>query len=166
MYNLELLNRQAIMKTLILGTTSNHLIGDKQLPLRLIQELRKIDLGDKVVLSDEMISKKDMPAVFKFYDRIIILSTSYSDTDEGDVRLINLKYKSDYGAALGASSSTTEGEGDADYPYEKMGMPEVFLFIISIDPAKEIEAGLSKELESKLPNILDRVVKFVQRGDA
>ncbi len=97
---------------------------------------------------------------FEEYPRLILIDASLDDRPAGTIRLIKPRFSADFPRAM---STHDIGLKDLIEGLAILGkLPEIYLFVVSIDMVQAQSLDLSPEVEVALPGLKDQVLNLVQ----
>ncbi|MDH4127452.1 MAG: hydrogenase maturation protease [Spirochaetota bacterium] len=144
---------------LILGI-GNLLMGDEGVGVHVIRYLEDISLEKDVELIDGGTAGFNLLGPMQKAEKIIIIDATIDSSKPGTIKRLKPKYAHDYPTGLSAHDIGLKDLIDSFYLLDNDN-PNITLFTISIAPLKEFSVDLSIEIQSVIPEIVDRVLKEI-----
>ena len=147
-------------RLLILGL-GNLLMGDEGLGVHFAQRLeQRNDLPAGVDILEGGTSGFLLTEYFVGYPTMILVDATMDERPAGTIRLIHPRFSSDFPKSL---STHDIGLKDLLDGLTLLGrMPEIHLFVVSIQDLANMEIGLSPEVEAVLPELERQVLELAQ----
>lgn len=147
-------------RLLILGL-GNLLMGDEGLGVHLAHRLEQCaDLPTGVHVLEGGTAGFLLTEYFMGYPVIILIDATMDDRPAGTIRLLIPRFSSDFPKSL---STHDIGLKDLLDGLTLLGrMPEIYLFVVSIQDLANMEIGLSPEVEAVLPELERQVLELAQ----
>ncbi len=147
--------------TLILGI-GNYLMKDEGIGVHFIDYLEKHPLDMPVDLLDGGTGGFHLLEYFENYSRVIIVDATLDHHQAGTIQCIKPKYAADFPKAM---STHDIGLKDLVGALQLLGrMPEIILYIVSINSIQEQGTELNPEIENVLPELRNRMVAQLQQS--
>lgn len=142
------------MKTLILGI-GNVLLGDEGIGVHCIKYLEKQKLPTNVHLLDGGTGGFHLLEYFQKYSRIIMIDATMDGNPPGTIKIISPKFSNEFPNVL---SSHDIGLKDLLETATLLGtFPQIILITVSISEIQSMNLSLSKEVESAIPSIIEKI---------
>lgn len=149
-------------KILIMGI-GNLLMGDEGVGVHAIQWLEKEQLPEYVHLLDGGTGGFHLLEYFEKYDRVIMIDATLDGRNPGTIRLIKPKFASDFPPAM---STHDIGLKDLICALQLLGkMPEIDLFVVSIESIQQQGIYLTDEVESAMPGLVKLVLEKAEMAE-
>jgi hydrogenase maturation protease len=141
-------------KVLILGI-GNYLMGDEGIGVHIAERLEKEKLPLEVDVLDGGTGGFHLLEYFELYPNVILIDATLDSNPPGTIRLIKPKFAKDFPQAM---STHDIGLKDMVSALQIMGtIPEIDLFVVSIESIQQQGITLTPEVESVVPLIMDKV---------
>lgn len=146
-------------KLLILGV-GNYLMGDEGVGVHAANRLMEEDMPG-VDIVDGGTGGFHLLGHFENYDTIILVDATLDDNPNGTIRLIRPRYAADFPKAM---STHDIGLKDMVSALQLMGkMPEIHLFVVSIESLQQQGITLTAEIENAMPLLVSKIKDFAGR---
>ena len=147
--------------TLILGI-GNYLMKDEGVGVHFINYLENYPLPGPVDLLERGTGGFHLLDYFEKYRSIIIIDATLDQQKAGTIRCIKPKYAADFPKAM---STHDIGLKDLVGALQILGkMPEIILYIVSIDSIQEQGTELNPEIIEKLPELRKQIIALISEG--
>lgn len=147
------------MKTLILGI-GNVLLGDEGIGVHCIKYLEKQKLPTNVHLLDGGTGGFHLLEYFQKYSRIIMIDATMDGNPPGTIKIISPKFSNEFPNVL---SSHDIGLKDLLETATLLGtFPQIILITVSISEIQTMNLSLSKEVESAIPSIIEKINELLK----
>jgi hydrogenase maturation protease len=147
--------------TLILGI-GNFLMGDEGIGVHIANLLQREELPDGVDVLDGGTGGFYLLEYFEIYDHVILVDATLDGNAPGTVRLIKPRYASDFPPAMSTHDIGLKDLVSALQVLDKM--PEIDLFVVSIESVRQQGIELTSKIESIVPTLI-RAIKCLIRGN-
>ena len=146
-----------LSSVLILGI-GNYLMGDEGVGVHFINQLQKEIEPGLADLLDGGTAGFQLMEYLESYPHIIMIDATLDGKPAGTIQLIKPKFSKDFPSAM----STHEiGLKDLVEGMALLGkLPNIHLFIVSIEKIQPLSTELSPEIEAALAELKSRVVKL------
>lgn len=142
-------------KILVLGV-GNYLMGDEGVGVHLITELQKTSLPEYVDILDGGTGGFHLLEYFETYPKLILIDATLDGHPPGTIRMIKPKFASDFPNAM---SSHDVGLRDLVNSLQLLGkMPEIYLFVVSIDSLQQQGIELTPTIKAVLPILKEKIL--------
>lgn len=142
-------------KELLIMGIGNWLMGDEGIGVHAIQQLENTILPYPVDLLDGGTGGFHLLEYFEMYKKVILVDATLGDHPVGTIRLIKPKFAADFPMAM---STHDIGLKDMVSALQLMGtMPEIHLFVVSIESLQQQGIELTQEIQNVLPELLNRI---------
>ena len=140
---------------LILGI-GNYLMGDEGLGVHVVQQLEKEDLKLVADVVDGGTAGFQLMEYLESYPHIILIDATLDGQPAGTIKKIKPRFSSDFPSAM----STHEiGLKDLVEGLVLLGkLPNIDLFVMSIEKIQPLTTSLSPEIEVALPTLKNEVL--------
>jgi hydrogenase maturation protease len=147
-------------RLLLLGL-GNLLMGDEGVGVHLAQRLEKrTDLPPGVDVQEGGTAGFQLTEYFTGYPVIILIDATLDEHPPGTIRLLKPRFSSEFPKAL---STHDIGLKDLLDGLTLLGkMPEIHLFVMSVNTLQPMHIGLSPEVEAALPELERQVVELAR----
>lgn len=147
------------METLILGI-GNVLLGDEGIGVHCIKYLEKQKLPTNVHLLDGGTGGFHLLEYFQKYSRIIMIDATMDGNPPGTIKIISPKFSNEFPNVL---SSHDIGLKDLLETATLLGtFPQIILITVSISEIQTMNLSLSKEVESAIPSIIEKINELLK----
>ncbi len=147
-------------KILILGV-GNYLMGDEGVGVHLINEMQNTILPEGVDLLDGGTGGFHLLEYFETYPKLILIDATLDGQQPGTIRQLTPKFASDFPNAM---SSHDIGLRDLVASLQLLGkMPEIHLFIVSIQSIQQQSIELSGPIRYIIPELIEKITDKVRR---
>lgn len=145
---------------LILGI-GNYLMGDEGLGVHVVQQLAKEDLQHDADIVDGGTAGFQLMEYLESYPHIILIDATLDGKPAGTIKKIKPRFSSDFPSAM----STHEiGLKDLVEGLVLLGkLPNIDLFVMSIEKIQPLTTSLSPEIEGALPILKNEVVMLAKK---
>lgn len=145
-------------KTLILGI-GNYLMGDEGIGVHVANKLSHEILPENVSVLDGGTGGFHLLEYFEIYEHVILVDATLDGNTPGTIRLIKPKFAKDFPPAM---STHDIGLKDMVCALQLMGkMPEIDLFVVSIESIQQQGIDLTPEVERIVPVIIEEIRKLL-----
>ena len=145
-------------KTLILGI-GNYLMGDEGIGVHVANKLSHEILPENVSVLDGGTGGFHLLEYFEIYEHVILVDATLDGNTPGTIRLIKPKFAKDFPPAM---STHDIGLKDMVCALQLMGkMPEIDLFVVSIESIQQQGIDLTPEVERIVPVIIKEIRKLL-----
>jgi len=145
---------------LILGI-GNYLMGDEGIGVHLAEQLTKEELPPNVSVLDGGTGGFHLLEYFEKHDIVILADATLDGNIPGTIRLIKPKFARDFPQAM---STHDIGLKDMVSALQLLGtMPEIHLFVVSIESIQQQGIELTDEVRKILPQLKNQIRELVQR---
>jgi len=147
--------------TLILGI-GNYLMKDEGVGVHFINYLENHPVTGPVDLLDGGTGGFHLLEYFENYRRIILIDATLDQQKAGTIQCIKPKYAADFPKAM---STHDIGLKDLVGALQILGkMPEIILYIVSIDSIQEQGTVLNPEISEILPQLRKQIMTLIGAG--
>lgn len=147
------------MEILILGI-GNVLLGDEGIGVHCIKYLEKQKLPTNVHLLDGGTGGFHLLEYFQKYSRIIMIDATMDGNPPGTIKIISPKFSNEFPNVL---SSHDIGLKDLLETATLLGtFPQIILITVSISEIQTMNLSLSKEVESAIPSIIEKINELLK----
>ncbi|MDH5365956.1 MAG: hydrogenase maturation protease [Cyclobacteriaceae bacterium] len=144
-------------ETLVMGV-GNFLMGDEGIGVHIAQAMEKMKLPPYLNALDGGTGGFFLMGYFDEYSHVIFVDATMDGQPAGTVTLTEPKFASDFPSAL---SVHDVGLKDMIETLYFMGdVPKMYLITISIKEMIPMYVGLSPEVESSIPEVIDKILKL------
>ncbi|MBP1650746.1 MAG: hybD [Bacteroidetes bacterium] len=141
-------------KTLLLGV-GNYLMGDEGLGVHVAQRLEISQDIPGIDVIDGGTGGFHLLEYFELYERVILVDATLDGLKPGTIRCIQPKYASDFPPEISAHDI---GLKDLVSALQLLGtMPELYLFVVSIESIQQQGMELTEEIEGCIPLLLEEI---------
>ncbi len=141
-------------KTLVLGI-GNYLMGDEGIGVHIANRLMNECLPTGVDVLDGGTGGFHLLEYFESYDHLVIVDATLDGRTPGSIRLIKPRFVADFPPAM---STHDIGLKDMVCAVQVLGkMPEIDLFVVSIETIQQQGIELTPEIEKVVPEIIERI---------
>ncbi|MBX2961234.1 MAG: hydrogenase maturation protease [Cyclobacteriaceae bacterium] len=98
------------------------------------------------------------------YPRVILIDATLDNKPAGTIQLILLKFASDFPKAM---STHETGLKDLVESLTLLGrLPEVYLFVVSVETIQPLSVELSPEVKSALPELKKKILELCKKVES
>ncbi|WPQ65999.1 hydrogenase maturation protease [Chitinophaga sancti] len=145
-------------KTLLLGV-GNYLMGDEGIGVHVAQRLEISQDIPGIDVIDGGTGGFHLLEYFEQYERVILVDATLDGLKPGTIRCIQPKYASDFPPEISAHDI---GLKDLVSALQLLGkMPELYLFVVSIESIQQQGMELTEEIEGCIPLLLEEIRSVV-----
>ena len=145
-------------KILILGI-GNYLMGDEGIGVHIAEKMIHEDLPKGVDVLDGGTGGFHLLEYFEQYPNVILIDATLDENPPGTIRLIKPKFAKDFPQAM---STHDIGLKDMVSALQLLGtMPNINLFVVSIESIQQQGIELTAEIEAVTPLIIDQVKELM-----
>jgi len=145
-------------KILILGI-GNYLMGDEGIGVHVANKLSHEILPENVSVLDGGTGGFHLLEYFEIYEHVILVDATLDGNTPGTIRLIKPKFAKDFPPAM---STHDIGLKDMVCALQLMGkMPEIDLFVVSIESIQQQGIELTPEVEKIIPVVIEEIRKLL-----
>ncbi|NOX38750.1 MAG: hydrogenase maturation protease [Calditrichaeota bacterium] len=148
-------------KTLVLGI-GNILMGDEGIGVHAVQYLERHHARPDVDYLDGGTGGFHLMEYFQSYDHVILIDATLDNQPAGTIQVLHPRFSSDYPPTLTAHDIGLKDMLDAIHLLQQQ--PRITLVAISIPSLGALSTELSPELQQKLPEIADTVLRIVSES--
>jgi hydrogenase maturation protease len=147
-----------LKKTLILGI-GNYLMGDEGVGVHVANRIMYEKLPGNVSVLDGGTGGFHLLEYFERYDHVILIDAALDGKTPGTIRLIKPKFAKDFPQAM---STHDIGLKDMVGALQLLGkMPEIDLFVVSIETLQQQGIELTCEVEKVVPEVIEEIKKLL-----
>ena len=147
-------------KILILGI-GNYLMGDEGIGVHIAEKMIHEDLPKGVDVLDGGTGGFHLLEYFEQYPNVILIDATLDENPPGTIRLIKPKFAKDFPQAM---STHDIGLKDMVSALQLLGtMPNINLFVVSIESIQQQGIELTAEIEAVTPLIIDQVKELMYK---
>lgn len=144
-------------EVLILGI-GNMLMGDEGVGVHLAQRLEEMEWPPGVAVLDGGTGGFHLMEYFERYPRMIMVDATLDQRPPGTIRLIRPRFAPDFPRAMSTHDIGLKDLVEGLSILERL--PDIHLFTVSIARIQPMHIGLSPEIETVMPDLLERVRKL------
>ncbi|BAU53512.1 hydrogenase maturation protease [Mucilaginibacter gotjawali] len=148
--------------TLILGI-GNYLMGDEGIGVHVARVLEEEELPDGVDVLDGGTGGFYLLEYFELYKHVILVDATLDGNAPGTIRLIKPRFAADFPPAM---STHDIGLKDLVSALQVLGkMPEIDLFVVSIESVQQQGIELTAKIASVVPDIIKEIKCLLHLND-
>ncbi|MDR3693886.1 hydrogenase maturation protease [Mucilaginibacter sp.] len=148
--------------TLILGI-GNYLMGDEGIGVHIASLLEKETLPAGVDVLDGGTGGFYLLEYFEIYQHVILVDATLDGNAPGTIRLIKPRFAADFPPAM---STHDIGLKDLVSALQVLGkMPEIDLFVVSIESVQQQGIELTAKIASVVPDIINGIKRLLHLND-
>ena len=157
----DAINTDARKKALFLGI-GNYLMGDEGVGVFVAQQLDKMSLPEGVDVADGGTGGFHLMGLMEEYPLIIMVDATLDGRPAGTIRQIRPRFSSDFPRAM---STHDVGLRDLVEAMSIRGtLPEIVLFVVSVEELQPMEIGLSPEVERAAETLIKEVNELLTKS--
>lgn len=145
-------------KTLLLGV-GNYLMGDEGIGVHVAQRLETSQEMPEMDVVDGGTGGFHLLEYFEQYERVILVDATLDGGKPGTIRCIQPKYASDFPPEISAHDIGLKDLVSALQLLDRM--PELYLFVVSIESIQQQGMELTKEIAECIPLLLAEIRRVV-----
>ncbi|MFN8244663.1 MAG: hydrogenase maturation protease [Ferruginibacter sp.] len=147
-------------KILVMGV-GNYLMGDEGIGVHVAERLQEAGVPEGVTVVDGGTGGFHLLEYFESYPQIILIDATLDDNPNGTIRLIKPRFAADFPKAM---STHDIGLKDMVSALQLLGkMPEIHLFVVSIESLQQQGITLTPEVEKTIPDLLTRIQGLIKK---
>lgn len=144
---------------LVLGV-GNLLLKDEGVGIHVIRALEKEELPPNVSLMDGGTGGLHLISWIQDYNRIIMVDATLDHNPPGTIRLIRLRYATDFPPLMSAHEVGLRDMIEAMILTEKL--PDIQLIVVSAEDISEVGMELTPAVEAAVPEVVEMVKQIIQ----
>ncbi len=145
---------------LILGI-GNYLMGDEGIGVHVAEAMLKRPLPAHVDVLDGGTGGFHLLEYFELYKTVILVDATLGDYPVGTIRLIKPRFAHDFPMAM---STHDIGLKDMVGALQLLGtMPEIHLFVVSIESLQQQGIELTKEIANVVPQLIQEIEDLIEK---
>ncbi|HJV20998.1 MAG TPA: HyaD/HybD family hydrogenase maturation endopeptidase [Sediminibacterium sp.] len=150
--------------TLVLGI-GNYLMGDEGIGVHIANRLEKSKLlPEGVSVLDGGTGGFHLLEYFEQHDHIILIDATLDNHATGTIRRIKPRFATDFPPAM---STHDIGLKDLVSALQILGkMPEIDLFVVSIETIQQQGIELTPEIEAVVPEVIEEILTLLAQKEA
>lgn len=145
---------------LVLGI-GNFLMGDEGVGVHAALRLQKLPLADEIDIVDGGTGGFHLLEYFETHEKVILIDATLDDNEPGTVRLIKPRFAKDFPRAMSTHDIGLRDMVNALQLMDKM--PEIFLFVVSIESIQQQSIELTTAIEKTMPTLIEQVLDLVNK---
>lgn len=139
----------------------NYLMGDEGIGVHVAERLQEAGVPEGVTVVDGGTGGFHLLEYFESYPQIILIDATLDDNPNGTIRLIKPRFAADFPKAM---STHDIGLKDMVSALQLLGkMPEIHLFVVSIESLQQQGITLTPEVEKTIPDLLTRIQGLIKK---
>ncbi len=143
---------------LVMGI-GNYLMGDEGIGVHVANRLMQEELPYEIDIVDGGTGGFHLLEYFEQHEKVILVDATLDGNTPGTIRLIKPKFAQDFPPAM---STHDIGLKDMVCALQVLGkMPEIHLFVVSIESIQQQGITLTNEVEAIIPGLIDRIKKLI-----
>lgn len=140
--------------TLILGI-GNYLMGDEGIGVHVANQLSQETFPEYISVLDGGTGGFHLLEYFEIYNHVILIDATLDGNTPGTIRLIKPKFAKDFPPAMSTHDIGLKDMVSALQIMDKM--PEIDLFVVSIESIQQQGIELTPEVEKVVPEIIEKI---------
>jgi hydrogenase maturation protease len=145
---------------LILGI-GNYLMGDEGVGVQTALALQKLPIADTIDVVDGGTGGFHLLEFFEVHDKVILIDATLDNNEPGTIRLIQPKFAKDFPRAMSTHDIGLRDMVNALQLMDKM--PEIYLFVVSIESIQQQGIELTAAIEKTLPDLIEKVLELAEQ---
>jgi hydrogenase maturation protease len=145
---------------LILGI-GNYLMGDEGIGVHTANALQKLPISKTVDVVDGGTGGFHLLEFFEIHDKVILIDATLDNNEPGTIRLIKPKFAKDFPRAMSTHDIGLRDMVNALQLMDKM--PEIYLFVVSIESIQQQGILLTKAIEKTIPVLIEKVLELAEQ---
>ncbi|WP_343673672.1 hydrogenase maturation protease [Chitinophaga sp.] len=133
----------------------NYLMGDEGVGVHVAQRLEASGEMPEVDVVDGGTGGFHLLEYFEQYERVILVDATLDGLQPGSIRCIQPKYASDFPPEISAHDIGLKDLVSALQLLDRM--PELYLFVVSIESIQQQGMELTEEIEGCVPLLLEKI---------
>jgi hydrogenase maturation protease len=145
---------------LILGI-GNYLMGDEGVGVQTALALQKLPIADTIDVVDGGTGGFHLLEFFEVHEKVILIDATLDNNEPGTIRLIQPKFAKDFPRAMSTHDIGLRDMVNALQLMDKM--PEIYLFVVSIESIQQQGIELTPEIEKIIPVLVEKVLELAHQ---
>jgi hydrogenase maturation protease len=145
---------------LILGI-GNYLMGDEGVGVHTALALQKLPIAETIDVVDGGTGGFHLLEFFEIHDKVILIDATLDNNEPGTIRLIKPKFAIDFPRAMSTHDIGLRDMVNALQLMDKM--PEIYLFVVSIESIQQQGIELTAAIEKAIPNLIEKVLELANQ---
>lgn len=145
---------------LILGI-GNYLMGDEGVGVHTALALQKLPIAETIDVVDGGTGGFHLLEFFEIHDKVILIDATLDNNEPGTIRLIKPKFAIDFPRAMSTHDIGLRDMVNALQLMDKM--PEIYLFVVSIESIQQQGIELTAAIENAIPNLIEKVLELANQ---
>lgn len=146
-------------KVLILGV-GNYLMGDEGMGVHLARQLTTELNDERVDVVDGGTGGFQLMELFETYPTVILADATLDHQPAGTIRLIQPRFSADFPRAMSTHEIGLKDVVESLILLDRL--PEIYLFVMSIEKVQPLSITLSPEIEKSLIELKSKVVALAK----
>ncbi len=146
--------------TLILGI-GNYLMGDEGIGVHVANRLEREDGLDGVEVIDGGTGGFHLLSYLENFDHVILIDATLDGNKPGTIRMIKPKFAKDFPPAMSTHDIGLKDMVSALQLLDKM--PEIDLFVVSIESIQQQGIELTPEIEAIVPDVIVQIKNLLKK---
>jgi hydrogenase maturation protease len=146
-------------KLLIMGI-GNYLMGDEGIGVHIAERLLKENI-ENVDIVDGGTGGFYLLDYFERYKTVVLVDATLDDNPNGTIRLIRPRFANDFPLAISTHDIGLKDMVSALQLMERM--PEIYLFVVSIESLRQQGITLTPEIEAVVPALVNQIRQLVNK---
>lgn len=138
----------------------NYLMGDEGIGVHVANKLYHCDLPSNVDVVDGGTGGFHLLEYFELYEKIVLVDATLDGNPAGTIRLIKPRFASDFPKAMSTHDIGLKDMMSSLQLLDKV--PEIYLFVVSIETIQQQGVELTEEMEAVMPSIIQQVCTKLQ----
>ena len=152
--------KQRNPQILILGI-GNYLMGDEGVGVHAANRLQEMDLPVTFEVVDGGTGGFHLLEYFENHEHVILIDATLDKNELGTIRLIKPRFATDFPRAMSTHDIGLKDMVSALQIMEKM--PNIHLFVVSIESIQQQGIKLTAPIEAKLPILLNKIIELANQ---
>lgn len=144
---------------LILGI-GNFLMGDEGIGVQTALALQKLPIAEKIDVVDGGTGGFHLLEFFEIHAKVILIDATLDNNEPGTIRLIKPQFARDFPRAMSTHDIGLRDMVNALQLMDKM--PEIFLFVVSIESIQQQGIELTEPISKAMPNLIYKVLELAK----
>ena len=148
--------------TLVLGI-GNYLMGDEGIGVHVANRLERENELDGIEVIDGGTGGFHLLSYLENFDHVILIDATLDGNKPGTIRMIKPKFAKDFPPAMSTHDIGLKDMVSALQLLNKM--PEIDLFVVSIESIQQQGIELTPEIEAIVPEVISQIKKLLKKTE-
>jgi hydrogenase maturation protease len=136
-------------------------MGDEGVGVQTALALQKLPIADTIDVVDVGTGGFHLLEFFEMHEKVILIDATLDSNEPGTIRLIQPKFAKDFPRAMSTHDIGLRDMVNALQLMDKM--PEIYLFVVSIESIQQQGIELTPEIEKIIPVLVEKVLELAHQ---